>query len=691
MADLIAFQTYHHSNLLPPTSSTMIPRHAHKRSLSSEYRGLSPDKTVTKAKSTTDLSETISKNGSNSQLARYEEDSFNTLQDPRLATKAEVSPSTSSTHHPDLSNEVAALSVKLIQAINNQTLLDDSLGATRQELELAQGKIQALEFQNEKYRRDIDEKVYIKKSDSDREIMQLGAALAEERTQREIVEKGKKTIEQELEALTADLFQEANKMVAAAKIEREAVEKKNEQLRSQIKDTELLLASHQDQLAELKSVMQGMHISKDDVDSRASTAPSSPAGPYQMQGATQEPEPNHAVATPCNPEELVPGPSCNFPEILRMVCRTDLQAYDDFRELLTLSRSSKPPSRAGSGSYAGLNVMSLAGFGSGSTSANNSPTKGVTSSPSSLASQLGSHIPLKDTRFYKRVLMEDIEPTLRLDLAPGISWLTRRTVISGICEGTLVVEPIPTTTKKYEFPCTVCGERRPGPQNERTHRFRTSESETAQRYSLCIQCLERIRSCCEFTGYLRLILDGHLKAGDNDEEKDIWEETIRLRERMFWSRIAGGIVPLVRRAAEPEADVETTKPNVNISEETHENGLLHPIDNATVETKPYDMSGSLEGTQSQRNSSIFAPSLPDFDMAKPGTPDPYSLQNERIEDSTSDVPQRRDSVDSDVSVYEEANANTHANAETEYPESDEAQTPTVHEKESAEAAGQSSQ
>ncbi|KAJ6115027.1 hypothetical protein N7486_000805 [Penicillium sp. IBT 16267x] len=668
MADLIAFQTYHHSNLLPPSSSTMIPRHAHKRSLSSEYRGLSPDKTVTKAKSTTDLSETISRNGSNSHLARYEEDSFNTLQDPRLTIKGEVSPSTSSTHHPDLSNEVAALSVKLIQAINNQTQLDDSLGATRQELELTHGKIQALEFQNEKYRRDIDEKVYIKKCDADREIFQLRAALAEERTQREIVEKGKKTIEQELEALTADLFQEANKMVAAAQIEREAVEKKNEQLRSQIKDTELLLASHQDQLAELKSVMQGMHLSKDDVDSRAaSTAPSSPAGPSQMQGATQEPEPNHVIATPCNAEELIPGPSCNFPEILRMVCRTDLQAYDDFRELLTLSRSSKPPSRAGSGSYAGLNVMSLAGFGSGSASANNSPTKGVTGSPSSLASHMGSHIPFEG------------HPILQT----GISWLTRRTVISGICEGTLVVEPMPTMTKKYEFPCTVCGERRPGPQNERTHRFRTSESETAQRYSLCIQCLERIRSCCEFTGYLRLILDGHLKAGDTEEEKDIWEETVRLRERMFWSRIAGGIVPLVRRAAEPEIEVETTRSKVNVSEETNENGLLHPTDNAIVESKPYDMSGSFESTQSQRNSSIFAPSLPDYDMAKR----PHSFQDDRIEDSASDVPQRRDSVDSDVSVYEEANAS----AETEYPESDEARTPTVHEKESTEVAGQSSQ
>lgn len=190
----------------------MIPRHAHKRSLSSEHRVLSPEKTVTKAKSTTDLTQVASQADTNKSHSNFEENNFNTLQDPRLAIGTEVSPSTSSSHHPDLSNEVAALSVKLIQAINNQTTLDDSLVATRQELDVAHGKITALEFQNDKYRRDIDQKVYIKKADSDREIQQLKAALAEERTQRAIVEKGKKTIEQELETLTADLFEEANKV-----------------------------------------------------------------------------------------------------------------------------------------------------------------------------------------------------------------------------------------------------------------------------------------------------------------------------------------------------------------------------------------------------------------------------------------------------------------------------------------------
>lgn len=188
----------------------MIPRNAHKRSLSSEHRSLSPDRTVVKAKSTTNLSDIASSN--ETKNPGFDESSFSTLQDPRLMVGSEVSHSTSSSHHPDLSNEVAALSVKLIQAINNQTDLDDSLVATRQELELAQGKIQALEFQNEKYRRDFDNKVYIKKVDSDREISQLGDALAEETTQRLAAEKGRKNIEQEVETLTAALFEEANKV-----------------------------------------------------------------------------------------------------------------------------------------------------------------------------------------------------------------------------------------------------------------------------------------------------------------------------------------------------------------------------------------------------------------------------------------------------------------------------------------------
>lgn len=198
----------------------MVPRpsgHSHKRSLSSGNISKSPDKAVTKAKSVNDLTKLIADKvlpaNSSSNPEDLPESSFSTIKDPRLANSPEDSESSSSpSRHPDLNDEVAALSVKLVQAINNQTTLDDDLVAARQELENAQARIQSLEVENGKYRRDVDQQVLIRKADADYEISCLQASLAEEKAQRAHIEKGKKTIEQELETLTAALFEEANKV-----------------------------------------------------------------------------------------------------------------------------------------------------------------------------------------------------------------------------------------------------------------------------------------------------------------------------------------------------------------------------------------------------------------------------------------------------------------------------------------------
>lgn len=362
-------------------------------------------------------------------------------------------------------------------------------------------------------------------------------------------------------------------MVAAAKVEREEVEKKNEQLRIQVKDTEAIVASQQDQLAELKSVMQDMGP-KDDAD--VVSTPSSPAASRQtLQGVvsrkgtgmteqSEQPSPNL-------PEDLSPGPSMSFQHLIKSVCRTDVQAFEDFRDLFNTTNS-KSSSRAPSGTYSGLNVISLTSFGSGGFgSASSSPSKSQPHSPNGSMSSThpGSQVPLKETRFYKRTLMEDIEPTLRLDLAPSISWLTRRTVLSGICEGTLQVEP--TVPALYD-PCSMCGERRSDREHQRCHLFRTSDSDSAQRYPLCGLCLHRVRSCCEFTGYLRLIRGGHVRVGDVEEEKEAWEETVRLREAMFWSRIGGGVVPMFSQvdgtpALPSQVDGPSTQESIGVQTE----------------------------------------------------------------------------------------------------------------------------
>lgn len=217
---LLAFHTYHtrHSFLSP---STMLSRPtSHRRSISSENRSLSPDRTLTKARSVSDLfGITTDRPGSgnrSSSVGNFADGDggFSTLQDPRLVNNSSDSSEASSpdTHHPALSNEVAALSVKLVQAINNQTILDDNLVAARQELEQARSKISVLEQENLRYRRDIDTEVLIKKSDVEYDMLRLKAALADEKAQRALIEKEKKGIEQELETLTAALFEEANKV-----------------------------------------------------------------------------------------------------------------------------------------------------------------------------------------------------------------------------------------------------------------------------------------------------------------------------------------------------------------------------------------------------------------------------------------------------------------------------------------------
>ena len=374
-------------------------------------------------------------------------------------------------------------------------------------------------------------------------------------------------------------------MVAAARKEREAAERRNEALRAQLNDTELLLASHQEQLIELKTVMQQMSLDRDDHESNAnvSTAPSTPAMPHHDHFSKIFEAFNVAPNTPGH-DDIPPAPPTSFTYLLHPVLRTDLQSYDDFHALLQIPRNSTPPSRATSGTYSGLNALGIGNLtnreptypsghlpSSGSTSSlatpasyPSAPATPNNQSPNSSVSSRDpptSTVPLKETRFYKRTLVEDIEPTLRLDTAPGLSWLVRRSVINSMCEGGLVVEPMPAAAKRFNHPCSLCAEHRKDEVHSRTHRFRTSESETAQRYPLCNYCLNRVRACCDFLGFLRMLRDGHWRTDGVEGEKLAWEESVRLRERMFWARVGGGVVPAFLHAPKSPRSSVDAKPD----------------------------------------------------------------------------------------------------------------------------------
>ncbi|KAI1825820.1 hypothetical protein F4861DRAFT_152818 [Xylaria intraflava] len=501
-----------------------------------------------------------------SSQSLMEDTDHSTLPDPRVRAASPAAGATSTVHHPDLDQEVAALSTKLINAINHQTTLDDTLSATRQELDTSNERVLELETLVKKQEEILAGDNWVPRKSVEIEKNKLLARATEEKNKRVEVEKEKRKIEQELETLTVSLFEEANKMVITAKEdakrEQDILHRKNEQLKAQLADTEGLLKSQQEQLAQLKLVMEQMVTDHDD---HSGTTPSSP-GFSNLDSRDDDTQASEGVSQSGVLESFVPTYPMNLQHLIHPVLRTDLTSYEDFLSLIQTSK--RTPSRASSGSYSSLPILSFTGSSAISVSNASLASMSTTGTPASTtispqtpntpgsATSSGSAVssvplpPLKETKFYKRVLAEDIEPTLRLDIAPGLSWLARRSVLSAVTEGTLVVEPLPTNSpfasisRPQYYPCSLCGEARKDEPYLRNYRFRTSESESAQRYPLCQYCLARVRSTCDFLGFLRMVKDGHWRADNADSEKAAWEESVRLRDQMFWSRIGGGVVPI---------------------------------------------------------------------------------------------------------------------------------------------------
>ncbi|KAK4495441.1 hypothetical protein PRZ48_013772 [Zasmidium cellare] len=459
---------------------------------------------------------------------------------PVQRTQSTESNNDDDAYKPDLSAEVAMLSTKLVNAINYQTNLDDSLQHTRHELEQERQLRTTAEAEKARLDGMLSAGLLLKKADVDKTIAKLRGELASERAARDAAEKAKKQVEGELENLTSALFEEANTMVAAARKETEGVEKRNAQLKSQLQDTEMLLASQQEQLQDLKSTMEKLQAEA--TPTRDLSIPSTPVTNSTAVFDALQISPN-ATSTP----DLPPEHPLHFSQLISPVLRNDITAYADFQDLLLLGRRMGLHSRTNSSNNtanqqsSSQNTYTMA---SASASSPNLPGSFAfaNSSPSSSSPNMPA---LKESKFYKRALSEDIEPTLRLDLAPGLSFLSRRTVVGSLLNGTLAVEPYPQS--KHYFACTLCGESKRGEPYVRKFRFRTSEDDNVSK-PLCDYCVSRVRATCDFVGFLRMIRDGHWKCDSEEEQKSAWEEAVRLRERMFWARLGGGVVPCLQMA-----------------------------------------------------------------------------------------------------------------------------------------------
>ena len=102
------------------------------------------------------------------------------------------------------------LSTKLVNAINNQTSLDDSLQQTRHELETARERLAQLEAATKEHAEKLEQGLLVDKEVYDKMEKQLLSELAEERKRKVEAEKAKRKVDAEVEALTTALFEEAN-------------------------------------------------------------------------------------------------------------------------------------------------------------------------------------------------------------------------------------------------------------------------------------------------------------------------------------------------------------------------------------------------------------------------------------------------------------------------------------------------
>lgn len=402
----------------------------------------------------------------------------------------------SSLHIKELTNEVSSLSTRLLQAMETQSELEEELGR--------------------------------EKRDKDRTNVENKELKTEVQNLRE-----------EMQELSAELFDEANNMVSDARREaaREVAEtkKRNDQLKVQLEERDNLLESLQAQLGALKQAMQerdeeddrlqnlgGLSEEEDEEDEeedqqKEGTQTDSTHGVNEtgsddgfesaaegdsegnnnhhnkkqlhsasLPGSANASSTNVSGPPPVSARPRLSRASSSRKRVTTVPTTAELnspsrphlrQDLASFRDFIALVRQAAKQREAALESATNSASTHTAGPTSSSTSstdvaATSSSNDEVPHTPpthsgpfkhdeqSPLTSIYSSYmspqthkeppsLQLKDTRFFKKFISEDFEPTLRLDLAPGLSWLARRAVQMAILDGTIVIDPIAAVNELY--------------------------------------------------------------------------------------------------------------------------------------------------------------------------------------------------------------------------------------------------
>ncbi|GAA5833406.1 hypothetical protein JCM9279_001514 [Rhodotorula babjevae] len=358
----------------------------------------------------------------------------------------------------DLTGQVTSLNSKLVKSYTTRGELEDDLHDNEEAVRGLRQRVAQLEQDKVKWDKEIEAGGWVEKNHVQGEMQRLMTKVMEETKNRETAVQAQTALETEIESLTSNLFTEANKMVAFERVARARAEEKMrsfeqadasmqallDEVQVSLRETVLKLEKRDAEVVELKQRLaaHGEAVEED---------PSEGLEPGEGDvGAIMFSDGEHL--SPLNTKALAvstaqPSPSgLSAPRLL-----TSVLPYHEFLSFITYLRQTRVTALTrpvdASFSHPGLAARAFAA----------DPPPQVQLSPAQLLSPhllLSTHL---SQPFLKRCVEEDSDPALRLDLAPGLGFLSRRGIGQAIVDGTLLIEPLHAGIDLQSDKCALCG------------------------------------------------------------------------------------------------------------------------------------------------------------------------------------------------------------------------------------------
>ncbi|KAI5476946.1 GDP/GTP exchange factor Sec2p [Pseudohyphozyma bogoriensis] len=382
----------------------------------------------------------------------------------------------------DLTSQVTSLNSKLVSSYTRTGDLEDDLHDRIQQGTKLSARVKELEQDKVKWEKEIEKGGWVERNHVQSEMQRLMYKVMEETKSRETAVQAHDKLETEIENLTSSLFSEANKMVAVERFARARAEEKMTSLEESNADMTGLFEELQDGLREKVELLEAKEAEVATLRRRLAEAgleddgdgePKEKSHDGGEEGAvfsdgktiTKDLAPNSFV-TPTRPTLSRQG-SRSFlqtravpPQLI-----TSVLPYNEFVSFVTYLRQlrvtvlARPPPEQHSYQYqTPYHPAGSRSFGGGVPTPSNI---GVVAPPVATPAQLlSTHLPLSShlsQPFMRRCVEEDSDPSLRLDIAPGLGFLSRRTVGTAILDGTLLIEPVFSGSTLPSATCALCG------------------------------------------------------------------------------------------------------------------------------------------------------------------------------------------------------------------------------------------